>query len=59
VTTVAEAAGKEPYRAARFLKMVAKVLNVEMFPVLTLTDAERTAELSTALLKEQFLQGEK
>ena len=59
VGRVAEAAGKEPYRAVRFLKMVAKVLNVEMFPVLTLTDAERTAELNTGLLKEQFLPGEK
>ncbi|MBB4931689.1 hypothetical protein F4561_002509 [Lipingzhangella halophila] len=59
VGRVAQAAGKEPYRAARFLKMVAKVLNVEMFPVLTLTDAERTAELNIGLLKEQFLAGER
>ncbi|TDQ53764.1 BREX-2 system phosphatase PglZ [Actinorugispora endophytica] len=59
VGAVAEAAGKEPYRAVRFLKMVAKVLNVETFPVLTLTDAERAVELNTGLLREQFLPGER
>lgn len=56
---VAAVVGKEPYRAVRFLKIVAKVLNVEMFPVLTLTDAQRTVELNIGLLKEQFLPGEK
>lgn len=57
VERVAEAAGKEPFRAARFLKMVAKVLNVEMFPVLVLTDADRAVELNIPLLKEQFPEG--
>ncbi len=57
VERVAKEAGKEPFRAVRFLKMVAKVLNVEMFPVLVLTDADRAVELNIPLLKEQFPEG--
>ncbi|WP_431868897.1 BREX-2 system phosphatase PglZ [Nocardiopsis eucommiae] len=44
-------------RAVRFLKMVGKVLNVEAYPVLTLTDGDRSVELNTALLQQQFLRG--
>ncbi|GAB3736252.1 BREX-2 system phosphatase PglZ [Nocardiopsis nanhaiensis] len=44
-------------RAVRFLKMVGKVLNVEAYPVLTLTDGDRSVELNTALLQQQFLGG--
>ncbi|MEY9213491.1 BREX-2 system phosphatase PglZ [Thermobifida halotolerans] len=57
VERVARAAGKEPFRAARFVKMVAKMLNVETFPVLVLTDAERAVELNIPLLREQFPEG--
>lgn len=57
VGVVARAAGKPEaaHRAARFVKMVSKVLNVEAYPVLTLHDGERNAELNTALLQQQFL----
>lgn len=41
-------------RAVRHLKMVGKVLNVEAYPVLTLTDGDRSVELNTALLRQQF-----
>lgn len=50
------AGGPESHpRAVRFLKMVGKVLNVEAYPVLTLTDGDRSVELNTALLQQQFL----
>ncbi|MFI6576356.1 BREX-2 system phosphatase PglZ [Nocardiopsis sp. NPDC050513] len=57
VGAAARAAGKSeaPHRAVRFLKMVSKVLNVESYPVLTLTDGDRGAELNTSLLHQQFL----
>lgn len=42
-------------RAVRFLKMVGKVLNVEAYPVLTLTDGDRGVELDIPLLRQQFL----
>lgn len=42
-------------RALRILKMVTKVLNIEMYPVLTLPDGERSAELNLELLRRQFL----
>ncbi|WP_047867700.1 BREX-2 system phosphatase PglZ [Nocardiopsis sp. RV163] len=59
VSAVARAAGKPEaaHRAVRFVKMVSKVLNVEAYPVLTLPDGERNAELNTALLRQQFLSG--
>ncbi|NYH55733.1 hypothetical protein HNR06_005322 [Nocardiopsis arvandica] len=59
VSAVARAAGKPEavHRAVRFVKMVSKVLNVEAYPVLTLPDGERNAELNTALLQQQFLSG--
>lgn len=59
VSAAARAAGKAeaPQRAVRFVKMVSKVLNVEAYPVLTLPDGERNAELNTALLRQQFLSG--
>ncbi|MFB8761476.1 BREX-2 system phosphatase PglZ [Nocardiopsis alba] len=43
-------------RAVRHLKMVGKVLNVEAYPVLTLTDGDRSVELNTVLLRQQFPQ---
>jgi hypothetical protein len=57
VGAAARAAGKPeaPHRAVRFLKMVGKVLNIEAYPVLTLADGDRSAELNTALLQQQFL----
>ncbi|MBE2997690.1 BREX-2 system phosphatase PglZ [Nocardiopsis sp. HNM0947] len=42
-------------RAVRFLKMVGKALNVEAYPVLTLTDGDRSVELDISLLQQQFL----
>lgn len=52
------ASGPESHpRAVRFLKMVGKVLNVEAYPVLTLTDGDRSVELNIALLQQQFLGG--
>ncbi|MFD3683897.1 BREX-2 system phosphatase PglZ [Nocardiopsis sp. NPDC058631] len=59
VGVAARAAGKPEaaHRAVRFLKMVGKVLNVEAYPVLTLPDGERGAELNVALLQQQFLNG--
>ncbi|GAB2500777.1 BREX-2 system phosphatase PglZ [Nocardiopsis aegyptia] len=49
------AGGPESHpRAVRFLKMLGKVLNVEAYPVLTLTDGDRSVELNTALLRQQF-----
>ena len=52
------AGGPESHpRAVRFLKMVGKVLNVEAYPILTLTDGDRSVELNTALLQQQFPEG--
>ncbi|WP_028648234.1 BREX-2 system phosphatase PglZ [Nocardiopsis sp. CNT312] len=52
------AGGPESHpRAVRFLKMAGKVLNVEAYPVLTLTDGDRSVELNTALLQQQFPEG--
>ena len=59
VSAAASAAGgpESHPRAVRFLKMVGKVLNVEAYPVLTLTDGDRSVELNTALLRQQFPEG--
>ena len=56
VNAASRAAGgpKSHPRAVRFLKMVGKVLNVEAYPILTLTDGDRSVELNIALLQQQF-----
>ena len=55
--TIAEAAravGESPVRMSRYLTQVARLLNVDGYAVLRVTDEGRTVEQNTRLLTEQF-----
>lgn len=56
--TVAETAaivGESPVRMSGYLAQVTRLLNVDSYPVLGVTDGGRTVELNAALLRQQFL----
>jgi hypothetical protein len=55
--TTAEAAaatGESPVRMSGYLAQVARLLNVDGYPVLQTLDGGRTVELNVALLRQQF-----
>jgi hypothetical protein len=57
---VAEAAamvGEPPVRMSGYLAHVARLLNVDGYPVLRIRDDHQTVDLNIALLREQFLGG--
>jgi hypothetical protein len=51
----ARAAGEPAVRMSGYLAQVARLLNVDSYPVIKTIDDGRTVELNTGLLKEQFL----
>ncbi|MGO8961350.1 MAG: BREX-2 system phosphatase PglZ [Streptosporangiaceae bacterium] len=55
VAEAAEMAGKPPVRMSGFLPHVARLLNVDGYPVLRIRDDHQTVELNIPLLREQFL----
>ncbi len=57
VTALAAAAGQPAFRMAGYLAQLGRLLNVDGYPVIGVTDAGRTAELNRVLLAEQFLGG--
>lgn len=57
VTALAAAAGQPSFRMAGYLAQLGRLLNVDGYPVIGVTDAGRTAELNRGLIAEQFLGG--
>jgi hypothetical protein len=57
VTALAGAAGQPPFRMPGFLAQLSRLLNVDGYPVISVTDDNRTAELNAKLAREQFLGG--
>jgi hypothetical protein len=57
VTSVARIAGQPPFRMAGYLTQLGRLLNVDGYAVIGVTDEGRTGGLNTALLREQFLGG--
>jgi hypothetical protein len=55
VTEVAVATGEPPVRMSGYLAQVARLLNVDSYPVLTLKDGGAMVELNEQLLLQQFL----
>jgi hypothetical protein len=55
LTEAATAAGESPVRMSGYLAQVARLLNVDGYPVLQLKDGGKMAELSEQLLRQQFL----
>jgi hypothetical protein len=55
VTSVATIAGQPPFRMAGYLAQLGRLLNVDGYAVIGVTDEGRTATLNTALLREQFV----
>jgi PglZ domain len=54
-TVAAEAAGEPPFRMSGYLAQVARLLNVDGYAVIGVTDQGRTVELNIELLRQQFL----
>jgi hypothetical protein len=57
VAEAADMVGEPPVRMSGYLAHVARLLNVDGYPVLRITDDHQTVELNVPLLKEQFLGG--
>jgi hypothetical protein len=57
VTSLARVVGQPSFRISGYLAQIGRLLNVDGYPVVTVTDEGRTAELNVALLREQFLDG--
>jgi hypothetical protein len=55
ITEAASSAGEAPVRMSGYLAQVARLLNVDGYPVLATTDGGRTVELNVPLLRQQFL----
>ncbi len=55
VTEAATVVNKQPMRMSGYLTQVQRLLNVEGYPVLSVTDEGRTVTLNTDLLRGQFL----
>lgn len=54
-TETAAIVGESPVRMSGYLAQVTRLLNVDSYPVLGVTDGGRTVELNAALLRQQFL----
>lgn len=54
VAVLAERAGESPARAGGFVTTLQRIFNIDNYPVLSLTDSNRTVRLDTRLLREQF-----
>lgn len=54
LAVLAQRAGEAPLRATGFVTTLQRVLNVDSYPVLSLTDQDRTVRLNQQLLREQF-----
>jgi hypothetical protein len=57
VAEAADMVGEPPVRMSGYLAHVARLLNVDGYPVLRIRDDHQTVELNVPLLKEQFLGG--
>jgi hypothetical protein len=57
VTALSTVAGQPPFRMAGYLAQLGRLLNVDGYAVIGVTDEGRTAELNAVLLREQFLGG--
>jgi PglZ domain len=57
VAALAAVAGQPAFRMPGYLAQIGRLLNVDGYPVISVTDEGRTTELNTALLREQFLGG--
>ena len=55
VAEVAALVGQPAVRMVGYLALVARLLNVEGYPVLRITDGDRSVDLSQQLLRQQFL----
>jgi len=55
VAEVAALAGEPAVRMVGYLALVARLLNVDGYPVLRTTDGDRSVELNKQLLRQQFL----
>ena len=55
IAEAAEMVGKPPVRMSGFLPHIARLLNVDGYPVLRIRDDHQTVELNIGLLREQFL----
>jgi hypothetical protein len=55
VAEAAEMAGEPPVRMSGYLAHIARLLNVDGYPVLRIKDDHQTVELNVSLLEEQFL----
>lgn len=55
ITEAAGIAGESPVRMSGYLAQVARLLNVDGYPVLQTIDGGRTVELKVPLLRQQFL----
>ena len=55
VTVAADAVGEPPFRMSGYLAQVARLLNVDGYAVIGVTDQGRTVELNIELLRQQFL----
>lgn len=54
VAVLAQRAGEVPARATGFATTLQRIFNVDNYPVLSLTDNNRTVRLDIRLLREQF-----
>jgi hypothetical protein len=57
VTALSTVAGQPTFRMAGYLAQLGRLLNVDGYPVIGVSDEGRTAELNAVLLREQFLGG--
>jgi hypothetical protein len=55
VTVAAETIGEPSFRMSGYLAQVMRLLNVDGYAVIGVTDQGRTVELNTELLRQQFL----
>ena len=56
VTAAAETVGEPPFRMSGYLAQVSRLLNVDGYAVIGVTDQGRTVELNIRLLRQQFLE---
>ena len=54
VTVAAETVGEPPFRMSGYLAQVTRLLNVDGYAVIAVTDQGRTVELNIELLRQQF-----
>jgi hypothetical protein len=56
VTVAAETIGEPPFRMSGYLAQVSRLLNVDGYAVIGVTDQGRTVELNIGLLRQQFVE---